>query len=299
MPDRGRALEFGANADPLVADPGLAARVARTAETACLDLVGVQDHPYNRSFLETWTLLATLVPQTQRVRVFPDVANLPLRPPAMLAKAAATLDVLSGGRFELGLGAGAFSDAIGALGGPVRRPGEALAALEEAIQVIRLYWSGQRGIRFEGRHYTLAGAQPGPLPAHPIGIWLGVMGPRALALAGRLADGVVWSTSYVPPASLTEMNTRVDEAAEAAGRDPGQIRRVYNLMGLIGGGPETEGLSGPVPRWVDELSGYVLEHGVDTFIFWPLRDPVPQLDRFGQEVAPAVREAVARARAKA
>jgi hypothetical protein len=82
-------------------------------------------------------------------------------------------------------------------------------------------------------------------------------------------------------------------------RAAGQVRRVYNLMGLIGGGPDTQGLSGPAARWVDELSGYALEHGVDTFIFWPLHDPIPQLERFGQEIAPAVREAVARARATA
>jgi alkanesulfonate monooxygenase SsuD/methylene tetrahydromethanopterin reductase-like flavin-dependent oxidoreductase (luciferase family) len=290
---------FGANVDPSHAEPAAPLRAAERIERSGLDLITIQDHPYRAGFYDTWTLLTYLAARTSRVTFVPTVANLPLRPPAMLAKAAATLDVLSGGRFELGLGAGAFWDAIAALGGPVRRPGEALAALEEAVQVIRLYWSGQRGIRFEGQHYTLAGAQPGPLPAHPIGIWLGVMGPRALALAGRLADGVVWSTSYVPPARLTEMNARVDEAAEAAGRAPGQVRRVYNLMGLIGGGPGTEGLSGPVARWVDELSGYALEHGVDTFIFWPLHDPIPQLERFGQEIVPAVREAVARARAQA
>jgi alkanesulfonate monooxygenase SsuD/methylene tetrahydromethanopterin reductase-like flavin-dependent oxidoreductase (luciferase family) len=189
MTDHGRALEFGANADPLVDQPQQAAAIARLADTTGLDLVAVQDHPYNRRFLDTWTLLATLAPQTSRVRLVPDVADLPLRPPAMLAKAAATLDVLSGGRVELGLGAGAFWEAIRAFGGPVRSPGEAVQALEEAVQVIRLLWSEQRGVRFTGRHYQLEGAQPGPRPAHAMGIWLGVLGPRMLALTGRLADG--------------------------------------------------------------------------------------------------------------
>jgi alkanesulfonate monooxygenase SsuD/methylene tetrahydromethanopterin reductase-like flavin-dependent oxidoreductase (luciferase family) len=99
--------------------------------------------------------------------------------------------VLSGGRFELALGAGGFWDAIEAYGGPRREPRDALAALEEAIQVIRLIWSGERNLRFNGAHYRLAGAHSGPVPVHPIGIWLGVYGPRASRLLGRLADGWV------------------------------------------------------------------------------------------------------------
>src|SRR5205814_6514889 len=96
--------------------------------------------------------------RTERITVFPDVANVPLRPPAVMAKAAAKLDILSGGRLELGLGAGGFWDAIKAYGGPARTPGESVSALEEAIQVIRLLWSGQHGIRFDGKFYSLAGA---------------------------------------------------------------------------------------------------------------------------------------------
>ena len=78
-------------------------------------------------------LLAAVAARTRRVVLFPDVANLPLRPPAMMAKAAGSLDLLSGGRFELGLGAGGFWDAIKAMGGPARTPAESVSALEEAI----------------------------------------------------------------------------------------------------------------------------------------------------------------------
>jgi alkanesulfonate monooxygenase SsuD/methylene tetrahydromethanopterin reductase-like flavin-dependent oxidoreductase (luciferase family) len=126
---------FGVNVDPLAAEPHQAARLARITDDAGLDLVGVQDHPYQRAFLDTLALLAWLVPQTRTIRFVPDVACLPLRPPAMLAKAAASLDILSGGRIELGLGAGAFWDAIAAMGGPRRTPGEAVEALEEAISI--------------------------------------------------------------------------------------------------------------------------------------------------------------------
>ena len=90
---------------------------ARRADELGLDLIGIQDHPYQRRYLETWALIADLIARTERIRFFPDVANLPLRWPAMIAKQAATLDVRSGGRFELGLGSGAFWDAIGAMGG--------------------------------------------------------------------------------------------------------------------------------------------------------------------------------------
>ncbi|HLL98914.1 MAG TPA: LLM class flavin-dependent oxidoreductase, partial [Rubrobacteraceae bacterium] len=107
MADYGRELEFGASVAPLADPPDFVSQVAVAADRSGLALVGIQDHPYQRRFLDTWTLISTLVPVTERVRFFPDVASLPLRPPAMLAKAAASLDVLSGGRVEVGLGAGA------------------------------------------------------------------------------------------------------------------------------------------------------------------------------------------------
>src|SRR5919197_1556930 len=117
----------------------------------------------------------------------------------MLAKQAASLDVLSGGRFELGLGAGSLWEAIAAMGGPDRSPREALEALEEAIRIIRLFWSGELTITFEGRHYSVKGLDPGPPPAHPIGIWVGGYKPRMLNLIGRLADGWIPSLPYAPP----------------------------------------------------------------------------------------------------
>ena len=85
-----------------------------------------------------------------------------MRPPAVLAKTAASIDRLSGGRFELGLGAGAFWDAIEAYGGQQRGGRESLEALDEAITVIRKVWSGERNLRFSGEHYQLEGAQAGP-----------------------------------------------------------------------------------------------------------------------------------------
>src|SRR5580765_1555857 len=125
MTDYGRSVRFGVFPPPDAARLQEALEMVRVADQGGLDLVGVQDHPYQAAFLDTWALMATMLARTQRVTVFPDVASLPLRPPAVLAKAAASLDLLSSGRFELGLGAGAFWPAIAAMGGPSRTPGEA------------------------------------------------------------------------------------------------------------------------------------------------------------------------------
>ena len=114
------AVEFGIFPVPSAEDADAVVEQVLAAERAGLDLVGIQDHPYQRRFLDTWSLIPFLAARTERIRFFPDVANLPLRPPAVMAKAAATIDLLSGGRFELGLGAGAFWEGIGAMGGPVR-----------------------------------------------------------------------------------------------------------------------------------------------------------------------------------
>ena len=140
--DYGRPIQFGYFVLPDSMRPLRPLELAVRAEELGIDLIGAQDHPYQRRFYDVWTLLTAIAMRTKRVSVFPDVANLPLRPPAMLAKAAASLDLLSGGRVELGLGAGGFWEAIKAMGGPVLTPGEAVSALEEAIEVIRLVWSG-------------------------------------------------------------------------------------------------------------------------------------------------------------
>jgi alkanesulfonate monooxygenase SsuD/methylene tetrahydromethanopterin reductase-like flavin-dependent oxidoreductase (luciferase family) len=291
MLDYGRSLEFGASVEPLAEPPEWAARVAVAADRAGLDLLGIQDHPYQRRFLDTWTLVSSLVPATERIRFFPDVACLPLRPPAVLAKAAASLDVLSGGRLEMGLGAGAFWDAIQAMGGPRRGPGEAVRSVEEAIHVMRLMWSEERSVRFDGEIYTLKGVKPGPRPAHEMNIWVGAGGPRMLGLIGRLADGWIPSMRWATPDRLPEMHERIDEGAEGAGREPGEIRRLYNVSGNIGA--EGEGLlEGPASKWVDQLTRFALELGMDTFIFWPSEDRERQVELFAREVAPAVREAV-------
>ena len=288
MPNDGRHIKFGYFLIPNADAPLLS--LAQEAERLGLDYIAIQDHPYQRRFVDTWALLSMIAAATSRIGLFPDVANLPLRPPAIMAKTAASIDLLSGGRFELGLGAGGFPDAAHAYGGPRRSPGEALAALGEAIQVIRKVWSGERNLRFEGQYYHLRGAHSGPVPAHPIGIWLGVYGPQALKLAGQVADG--WVPSFKGDLkALADMTKRLENATADAGRDPASIRRILNVNGLITDGASNGMLQGPVNQWADELTNLAVTYGFDTFVFWG--EGEGQLQRFAEQVVPAVREQVA------
>jgi len=294
MSDYGRRIEFGVSLAPNADDLDAILEVARVADDA-LDLMGIQDHPYQRRFLDTSVLMTTLAGETSRLRLFHDVVCLPLRPPATLAKEAASIDVVSGGRFELGLGAGAFWDAIQGMGGPRRTPGEALEALEEAVAIIRLLWSGERGLNFEGEHYAIKGIHSGPRPMHDIAIWFGVYGPRACRLLGRVADGWIPSLGR---SSVEELATRhgiIDEAASEHGRDPASIRRMLNVSGRITDGEGGGHLVGPAGQWVDQLGDLVLLHGFDTFVFWPEGEPVDQLHRFAA-ITDDVRELVRRER---
>ena len=296
MPDYGHELEFGFFLDPTVGDPGRTLEIGQILDDLGYDIIGIQDHPYQPKHFDALALSAFVLAQTEHIRVFPDVANLPLRPPLMLAQQAATLDQLSGGRFDLGLGAGAFWDAIRAMGGPVYEPRDALAALRESIALIRSAWSG-KSLRHQGEFYTAMGARPGPVPAHEMGIWLGVVGPRALKLTGELADGWVPSMSYVSPAKAMKSNAIIDEAARSAGRDPAAIRRIYNVAGDVaplveaGVSDEDNQIVGPRDHWIDVLTHLATDIGFSTFVLWGV-PAAPRLRMFIEEIAPAVKERV-------
>ena len=264
------------------------------ADRLGLDLVGIQDHPYQRRFLDAWTLIAFLAGRTERVRFFPDVANLPLRSPALLAKAAASLDLLSGGRVELGLGAGAFWDGIAAWGGPRRTPRESVDALEEAIAIIRRVWAGERGIRFEGAHHRLAGAHGGPPPAHDMGIWLGAYGPRMLRIVGRPADGWVPSLPNLAArgrARRARRRSTTPRARRAAIPRGSGAWRTCGARSPTGRSPSW--LHGPVEHWVEELVRLVRDLRFDGLVLWTdHEDVLGQTERFAGEVVPAVRAAL-------
>jgi alkanesulfonate monooxygenase SsuD/methylene tetrahydromethanopterin reductase-like flavin-dependent oxidoreductase (luciferase family) len=300
--DYGHALEFGYFLIPEAGDPRGVLETARMADRLGYDLLAVQDHPYQPAHLDTLALLGVILGQTEQIRVFQDVGNLPLRPPAVFAKAAATLDLLSGGRFEAGLGGGGFLHAAEAMGAPALTPGESLEALEEAVSILRASWSDARSLTFDRGHYRLRGARIGPKPAHRIGIWLGAAKPRALALTGRLADG--WAAplmNYMPPAAAAEAQTIIDRAATDAGRGPADIRRIYNLPGAFTAAAPApardtdEAIVGPPEHWTEVLTHLALDHGFGTFLLMGEPDPAT-LQTFIDDVAPRVRERVAAAR---
>src|SRR5918995_1199344 len=267
-------LQFGVFIPPLAEQADAVVELAELAEVSGLDLVTFQDHPYQPRFLDTWTLLSAVAAKTSTVRLAPNVANLPLRPPAVLARSVASLDILSSGRVELGLGAGAFWDPIAAKGGRKLEPGESVTALSEAIDVIRAIWKGPT-VRVDGEFYRVHGAKPGPQPLHEIEIWLGAYKPRMLRLTGEKADGWLPSQSYLDMSRLCELGARIDDAAAEAGRSPAQIRRLLNID------PGTE------PERLAELA---LEHGFSTFIL--AVQSGDDVRAFAQEVAPRVRELV-------
>jgi alkanesulfonate monooxygenase SsuD/methylene tetrahydromethanopterin reductase-like flavin-dependent oxidoreductase (luciferase family) len=267
--DNNHPLRFGIFPSPRADYVQESLQMARIADEAGFDLVGIQDHPYQRRFLDTWALMAFVLAKTDRVTVFPDVANLPLRPPRMLAKHAASLDLLSGGRFELGLGAGAMWDGIEGMGGRKLSPKQSVDALEQAIFELRDFWTGE-------------GKFDGPPPAHQIGIWVGAYRPRMLRITGALADGWVPSQSYLTPDLVPEAMQRVDDAAAAEGRDPKEIRRIYNL-------------TSDEPPNTEQIADFATELGFDSFIFSPAGRQ--DVERLAHDVIPVVREEVARRRA--
>jgi alkanesulfonate monooxygenase SsuD/methylene tetrahydromethanopterin reductase-like flavin-dependent oxidoreductase (luciferase family) len=294
MTDYGHDLRFGTFTTPSAQAARHVIDLAVTADRAGLDLVTFQDHPYQPAFLDTWTLLSYAAARTDRVHLSGNVLSLPLRPPAVLARAAASLDILSGGRFELGIGAGAFWDGIAAMGARRLGAGKGVDALREAISIIREVWDVDKrgGVRHDGRYYRAAGANRGPRPAHDIAIWVGAYKPRMLALTGAVADGWLPSMEYLPGgiASLPELNERIDQAAIEAGRSPAEIRRLMNFMN-VQFAPSGRGLlHGPPKQWVEQLADLTLTHGITAFMIGG--DDRQAIGRFAAEVAPAVRDLV-------
>jgi len=204
MPDFGHHLEFASFPEPKSTPPTYALDLAVQSERWGYDVVAIQDHPYQGGYLDTITLMTWVAAKTDRIRVVSNVLNMALRSPVIVAKTAATLDLLSDGRFELGLGAGFFWDAIESVGGRRLNPAQATTALEEAIDIIRGAWSahGPTPLDYSGATHSVAGMQRGPSPSHPLPIWIGALKPRMLGLVGRKADG--WTASLGQNQSRSE-----------------------------------------------------------------------------------------------
>ena len=280
MPDYGHPLRFATFIGPTNSPPSRPVELAQLSERLGFDFVTFQDHPYKSSFLDTWTLLSWVAARTERIGVSGNMLNLPLRqPPAVLARAAASLDLLSGGRTSLGLGAGYYWDAVQAIGGRRLTPLQGVAALEEAIAIIRGVWDTDKpgSLDVAGEFYSVHGAERGPAPAHDIPIWIGAHKPKMQDLVGRKADGWLPSLPMMEPDGLSKGNAIIDNAARVAGRDPREITRLLNIFA----GQQTH----------EALVQIAVEDGVSIFIL--ASDDPDEIERFAAETIPAVREQVA------
>jgi probable F420-dependent oxidoreductase len=222
------------------------ADTTRTAESLGFDSVWVSDHfffslqryggpaePYGTP--EPLTALAMLAAVTERVRLGTLVLSAGFRHPALLAKAAATIDLLSGGRLDLGLGAGWYEDEYRAFGYEFGDTGYRFELLEETLVVLGLLF-GEGPATWEGRHFRLHEAFARPDPAQKPGppLWVGGKGgPRLLRLVARHADG--WNTSWAwTPEAYRARARALERACEREGRDPGTVRRSVGLYTLVG-----------------------------------------------------------------
>jgi alkanesulfonate monooxygenase SsuD/methylene tetrahydromethanopterin reductase-like flavin-dependent oxidoreductase (luciferase family) len=286
-------LLFGMNVSTAVGNDARPVADAKRAEELGYDFVSCNDHPGGSGpNHETWTLLTWIAANTTTIRVATRVLGVPLRPPPVLAKMTETLDRLSGGRVILGLGAGGNDTELRSYGAPAASPGQRVTGLGEAIGIIRGMWS-QPGFTYEGTAYSATAAELEPKPEHPIPIWLGTFGPRALALTGRVADGWIPTRGYVSDEELARLHTCVIAAAAEAGRDPSEIACVLNLeIGLDGYGEQDEDTLTGSPEQVAEQLATLVEHGFTGFnVDAGGEAPDEQLDRFAMEVIPQVRAA--------
>src|ERR1700760_5957 len=263
---------------------------AGAAERLGYDFVSAADHPCGPDpSYETATMLTWIAARTSRIKVASRVLAVPFRRPARVAKRAASLDLLSGGRFILGLGAGYVDEEIVALGGPALSPAEKIDGLAEAIQVIRGGWT-RSGYTQQGRQYSVRDLELEPKPGRPIPIWLGAFGPRALAVTGRLADGWIPSLGYLPTEQFPALRRRIDAAAapagrdpatppaaEPAGRDPAHIRSILNLPVRIdpAATPHPDLVTGSASQVAAQLHDLVTRYGFTGFHFM-LPRPQPQ-----------------------
>jgi probable F420-dependent oxidoreductase len=189
------------------------------AEAAGVHSLWLPERPVFPS-LEPLMVLGALAATTTRPLLGTCVLLGTLRPPVLLAKMAATIDVLAAGRLVLGLGVGSRADDFAAAEVPMAGRGPRAA---ELIEILRLAWSGAP-LRYDGRYYHLDVGPVGPRPARAGGppIWLGGNSEPALRRAGRMADGHI-ATSTSGPDGIRRTTRLVRESAEAAGRDPAAV----------------------------------------------------------------------------
>jgi alkanesulfonate monooxygenase SsuD/methylene tetrahydromethanopterin reductase-like flavin-dependent oxidoreductase (luciferase family) len=310
----GDKVEFGIYLPQLAADVDELTAKAKAAERLGFDSLWLYDHLYGPGApdvvsYEAWILATTLLVRTDRLRVGHLVNCNNFRHPALLAKMAATLDVVSNGRLEFGLGSGSYEPEHVEAGLPWGDAKERTERFAEALEVIRLMFAGPRA-SFAGAHYQLNGLPTTPAPVqspHPP-IHIGGVGPTTRRLAATYAD--VWNIPTYALDRVSELMASVDEECERVGRDPATLQRSVeavmvtatsdNLTKAIEvgerryGGPgyglAEGGFVGSPARIVDRI-GELTEVGFTSFIFMTHDRAAPEtLEVFAAEVMPAFRE---------
>ena len=225
------ALRFGLRVPQDVTDFGELRAIAQTAEQLGYHSLWLYDHfyhfpvPNNVTILEPWTLMSVLAAATTSIRIGTLVFCNNYRPPALLAKMAATLDVLSGGRLEFGYGAGWHQEEFGGYGYEFPSAATRIRQMEEGLAVIKRLWTEERA-SFAGKYYTLREAFCEPKPVqrpHPP-ITIGGGGEQLLLRAvARCAD--VWNYFPAPLPEFERKSAVVDQHCRDCGRDPMTLER--------------------------------------------------------------------------
>jgi alkanesulfonate monooxygenase SsuD/methylene tetrahydromethanopterin reductase-like flavin-dependent oxidoreductase (luciferase family) len=262
------------------------------AERLGFDFVSANDHPMGSSPThELWTLLAWVAARTSTLKVASRVAGVPYRNPAVLAKMAASLQTLSGGRLILGIGGGSSDEGIAAVGAGKLTPREKIDRFEDALRIMSGLWS-ESGFSYEGRAYSVRDATIDPRPSEPIPIWTGAFGERGLRLTGELADGWIPSLDMAPPETARAMRDRILRAAADAGRASDAITCICNLEARIGTeDPDRSRVSGEPEQVVERLLELVAVGfgGMNFIVTGP--DADEQRERLAVEVLPPLRAA--------
>jgi len=212
--------------------------VAQAAEGLGYESMWVSDHLFltpqtvDTNCLECYTVLTALARDTSRLRLGAMVASQSYRNPALLAKVAASLDHISRGRLNFGIGAGWKDVEYNAYGYPFPEPSVRIGQLDEALEVCRRMWTDNRA-SFKGKYYSIQEALCSPKPVQsPLPVWVGGTGARTLRVAAKHADAVNFSWSH-PPGFIEERLGVLRRHCRRLGRDPSEIRVSVGLMVVL------------------------------------------------------------------
>ncbi len=263
---------------------------ARRADAAGFDLFTMSDHlQYAKPTCDPWTALTWVAAQTSRIWVGANALAVPYREPAVLAKMAATLDLLSGGRLTVGMCVGKYDQEFESFGLAVRSPADKMTALREAVEIIQALWTTCDGpVSYSGSQFRIRNAFINPQPSRRIPVWIGTYGRRGLAIAGKYGDGWIPSLPVIEFDAARAMLALVKESARAAGRDPAQLAYACNVVVSFDSAstPSPQLIAGSEQAITDQLI-QIIRAGF-TFPVVILRQP-DWCERFATEIIPCVR----------